>query len=98
LKLPRLAHTTHAKTLTFLHYKGPVPRQGQSRCNHSVKLDFACILRLDEAQSVSIPHLNAKQFCLADDVAEILRQQIDFMLTGAGPSDYTELRETLLND
>jgi hypothetical protein len=59
--------------------------------------DVDSMLRLDESQSVFVPRLDARQFCLADDVASILRNQINFMLTGAGPSDYTELRETLLN-
>ncbi len=56
------------------------------------------MLRLDEAQSVFVPHLEARQFCLADDVANVLRHQINFLLTGVGPNDYTELREVLLND
>lgn len=56
------------------------------------------MLRLDEVQSVFVPHLEATQFCLADDVASVLRQQITFLLTGIGPNDYTELREVLLND
>ncbi len=56
------------------------------------------MLRLDEAQSVFVAHLQATQFCLADDVANVLRHQIKFLLTGAGPNDYTELREVLLND
>jgi hypothetical protein len=56
------------------------------------------MLRLDEAQSVFVPHLQATQFCLADDVANVLRHQINFLLTGIGPNDYTELREVLLND
>lgn len=56
------------------------------------------MLRLDEAQSVFVPHLEATQFSLADEVANILLNQINFLLTGAGPNDYTELREVLLND
>jgi hypothetical protein len=56
------------------------------------------MLRLDETQSVFVPHLDARQFCLGDEVADVLRHQINFMLTGAGPNVYTELRETLLNE
>jgi BMFP domain-containing protein YqiC len=56
------------------------------------------LLRLDEVQSVFVPHLEAKQYSLADNVVNILRHQIDFLLTGHGPNDYTELREFLLND
>jgi hypothetical protein len=56
------------------------------------------MLRLDEVQSVFIPHLEAKQFSLGDDVASILRYQLDFLLTRADGNDYTNLRETLLND
>jgi hypothetical protein len=55
------------------------------------------MLRLDEAQSVFVPHLQPTQFCLADDVANVLRHQINFLLTGTGPNEYTELREELLN-
>ena len=40
----------------------------------------------------------ATQFCLADDVANLPRHQINFLLTGIGPNDYTDLREVLLND
>ncbi len=56
------------------------------------------MLRLDEAQSVFVPQLDARQFCLGDGVASVLRHQINFLLTGSGPNDYTELREVLLND
>ncbi len=56
------------------------------------------MLRLDETQSVFVPHLDARQFCLGDEVADVLRHQINFMLTGAGPNVYTDLRETLLNE
>ncbi len=56
------------------------------------------MLRLDEVQSVFVPHLRPTQFCLDDDVANILRHQMDFLLTGLGPNDYTELREVLLNE
>jgi len=60
--------------------------------------DVDSLLRLDEAQSVFVPHLQATQFCLADDVADVLRHQINFLLTAIGPNDFTELREVLLND
>jgi hypothetical protein len=61
-------------------------------------LDVDSMLRLDEAQSVFVPHLDATQSCLGDEVANVLRHQINFLLTGIGPNDYTELREVLLND
>ena len=60
--------------------------------------DIDGMLRLDEVQSVFVPHLRATQFCLADDLADVLRHQIDFLLTASGPNSYTELREILLND
>jgi hypothetical protein len=56
------------------------------------------MLRLDETQSVFVPHLDATQFCLGDEVAAILRHQLMFLQTGIGPNAYTELREVLLND
>jgi len=60
--------------------------------------DVDSMLRLDEAQSVFVPHLEPRQFCLVDPVANVLRYQINFLLTGVGPNDYTELREVLLNE
>ncbi|MBV9762095.1 MAG: hypothetical protein JO340_16140 [Acidobacteriaceae bacterium] len=56
------------------------------------------MLRLDEAQSVFVPHLEAKQFSLGDDAANILRHQLSFLQSGIGPNDYTELREFLMNE
>jgi hypothetical protein len=56
------------------------------------------MLRLDEVQSVFVPHLEPKQFALADEVAAILRHQLAFLLTSVGPNEYTELREVLMND
>lgn len=54
------------------------------------------LLRLDELQSVFTPHLDATQYSLGNDLTEILRGQIAYHLLGTGPSDYTELREMLL--
>jgi hypothetical protein len=54
------------------------------------------MLRLDEAQSVFVPHLDASQFCLGDEVAALLRHQLAFLQTAIGPSEYTELREILM--
>jgi len=56
------------------------------------------MLRLDEAQSVFVPHLDARQFCLGDEVAAVLRHQLAFLQTGIGPNEYTELREFLMNE
>lgn len=56
------------------------------------------MLRLDEAQSVFVPHLDPKEFCLSDEVATILRHQLVFLQTGVGPNEYTELREVLLSE
>jgi hypothetical protein len=60
--------------------------------------DVDSMLRLDYVQSVFVPHLQATQFCLGDDVTNVLRHQINFLLARIGPNDYTELREVLLND
>lgn len=54
------------------------------------------LLRLDELQSVFTPHLDPTQFALTDDVSTILRDQLQFLLTGKGPNDYTLLREEML--
>jgi hypothetical protein len=56
------------------------------------------MLRLDEAQSVFVPHLDARQFCLSDEVATILQHQLAFLQTGIGPNVYTDLREFLMNE
>jgi len=60
-------------------------------------LEVDSLLRLDELQSVFTPHLEAKQYALGDDLADILRGQLAFLMLGTGPSNYTELREMLLN-
>ncbi len=56
------------------------------------------MLRLDEVQSVFVPQLEARQFCLGDEVAGVLRHQLTFLQTGIGPNEYTELREVLMNE
>ncbi|MCA9423261.1 MAG: hypothetical protein KC592_19735 [Nitrospira sp.] len=56
------------------------------------------LLRLDELQSVFTPHLEPAEFAMTDDIATILRDQIQFLLTGKGPNEYTLLREELLRD
>lgn len=60
-------------------------------------LNVDSLLRLDELQSVFTPNLDPTQHALGDEVANILRGQLQYLLTGAGPSFYTELRELLLN-
>ena len=59
-------------------------------------LDVDSILRLDELQSVFTPHLQATQYSLGDEVVNILRGQLAFLLAGVGANDYTALRELLL--
>jgi hypothetical protein len=56
------------------------------------------MLRLDELQSVFTPHLEPRQVALDDEVAEVLRYQFQFLWTGFGPSDYTDLRELVLTN
>lgn len=56
------------------------------------------MLRLDETQSVFVPHLDAKPFCLGDEAATILKHQLAFLQTGIGPNEYTDLREFLMNE
>ncbi len=60
-------------------------------------LDVDSLLRLDELQSVFTPNLDPSQYALGDEVAAVLRGQLQYLLTGTGPSLYTELRELLLN-
>jgi len=59
-------------------------------------LDVDSFLRLDELQSVFTANLDPTQHALGDEVATVLRGQLQFLLTGTGPSLYTELRELLL--
>jgi hypothetical protein len=54
------------------------------------------LLRLDEFQSVFTPNLVPTQLALGDAVIDVLRGQLQYLLTGAGPTSYTELRELLL--
>jgi hypothetical protein len=61
-------------------------------------LEVDSILRLDELQSVFTPHLEPRQVALADEVAEVLKYQFQFLWTGFGPSDYTDLRELVLTN
>lgn len=58
--------------------------------------DVDSLLRLDELQSVFTPHLEPTQSALSDSVTSVLMGQWRFLVAGAGPSDYTELREMLL--
>jgi hypothetical protein len=59
-------------------------------------LDVDSILRLDELQSVFTPHLQASQVALGDELCAILKDQVQFLITQAGPNSYTELREMIL--
>jgi len=54
------------------------------------------LLRFDELQSVFSPHLDPTAFSLGDEVIPILRDQIQFLLAGLGPNQFTLLREELL--
>lgn len=60
-------------------------------------LNVDSLLRLDELQSVFTPNLEPTQYALGDEVANVLRGQLQYLLTSTGPSVYTELRELLLN-
>ncbi len=60
-------------------------------------LEVDSLLRLDELQSVFTANLQHTQLALADGVADVLRGQLQFLLTKTGPSQYTELREMLLH-
>lgn len=61
-------------------------------------LDVDSMLRLDELQSVFIPHLEPTRVALSNEVANILRRQFQFLIARNAPSAYTELREMLLNE
>jgi hypothetical protein len=61
-------------------------------------LDVDSLLRLDELQSVFTPHLEPTQYCLGEETLEVLRGQLAFLSADVRPSNYTELRELLLND
>lgn len=59
-------------------------------------LDVDSILRLDELQSAFTPNLEPTQLALGDEVADVLKGQLQYVLTGTGPTLYTQLREELL--
>lgn len=59
-------------------------------------IEVDSFLRLDEMQSVFTPNLVPTQLALGDEVTKVLRGQLQFLLTGTGPTTYTELREELL--
>ncbi len=61
-------------------------------------LEVDSLLRLDELQSVFTPNLEPTKLALGDEVAEILRGQLQYLFAKAGPTPYTDLRELLLND
>jgi len=61
-------------------------------------LEVDSFLRLDELQSVFTPHLEPTQHALGEEVLKILRGQVAYLFAGVAPSEYTELRELLLND
>ena len=55
------------------------------------------VLRLDELQTIPVPGLEPTPHCIADELQEILKSQIQFLMTGL-PGEYTDLRELLIND
>jgi hypothetical protein len=61
-------------------------------------LEVDSLLRLDELQSVFTPNLEPTKLALGDGAAKVLRGQLQFLFAGSGPTDYTELRELLLNE
>jgi hypothetical protein len=61
-------------------------------------LEVDSLLRLDELQSVFTPNLEPTRLALGDETAKVLRGQLQFLFAGSGPTDYTELRELLLNE
>ena len=60
-------------------------------------LEVDSLLRLDEFQSVFTPHLQPTQTALGGYLSEILRDQLQFLITEKGPNEYTKLREMILN-
>ena len=60
-------------------------------------LDIDSLLRLDELQSVFTPNLEPTRLALGDEVEKVLRGQLQFLFAGTGPTEYTDLRELILN-
>jgi hypothetical protein len=60
-------------------------------------LEVDSLLRLDELQSVFTPHLQPTQTAFGGYLSEILRDQLQFLITEKGPNEYTQLREMILN-
>jgi hypothetical protein len=61
-------------------------------------LEVDSLLRLDELQSVFTPNLDPTRLALGDEASKVLRGQLQFLFAGTGPTEYTELRELLLNE
>jgi hypothetical protein len=61
-------------------------------------LEVDSFLRLDEVQSVFVPHLDPTSLTLGDEMTTILRQQFQFLITGIPSPEFTTLREMLLED
>lgn len=59
-------------------------------------LEVDSILRLDELQSVFTPNLQPTQLALGEAACDVVRGQMQYLITNSGPSSYTELRELLL--
>lgn len=59
-------------------------------------LDVDSMLRLDELQSVFVPHLDATRFALGEEPSTVLKGQLQYLIAGLGPSEYTVLRQMLL--
>jgi hypothetical protein len=60
-------------------------------------LEVDSMPRLDEIQSVFVPHLQATQIALGEELTDVLRYQLQFLMTRSAPSPYTELREMILH-
>ena len=54
------------------------------------------VLRLDECQSVFTPHLEHSGYGLTEHVRNLLRSQLQCLLTGEYSGDFADYREELL--
>jgi hypothetical protein len=59
-----------------------------------IKVDS--MLRLDDMHSAFVSHLEPTQYALGDGVQNILKGQLEYLLTDASQNDFAELREILL--
>jgi len=64
---------------------------------HPGLFEVDSLLRLDECQSVFVPHLEPLQYAIDSELEAIVRGQLQYLFVNNYSGDYAELRELMLN-